>query len=253
MTIYELISLTLSTIAFLIPFFKWLYKRFFQKPKIDYLCNGRIYLYFNQSGSYARIDGVLEVEDQPVVIKKINLEITRRSDSRKLNLSWSTFISPVVQSFIGVSADASEKAHPFRIEADSVICIFSEFADEYNTAWKNITFESKELFDSIPNVMSLCHNYNDGVEMYKNNKIYNRARENVAKDFFWEIGKYDLIVNVSHTNKTDNFYFEFEINEYNKNILSRNIDETLLFTLKDAYKTKRDFHRVEVELRQKGI
>lgn len=70
MTKYEGVSVVLSIIAIIIPIVQWLWKKLVQKPKVKYYPNGKAMLFFNHSGSYVRIDGVLEAINQPVSIKK---------------------------------------------------------------------------------------------------------------------------------------------------------------------------------------
>lgn len=249
MTIFEWISIILSIIAILIPIVQWLWKKFVQKPKVKYYPNGKAILFFNQSGSYVRIDGVLEAINQPVSIKKLELAIVRKSDDRKLNLSWSTFISPITQSIVGAVSQTTEKAHPFRIEADSIACAFTEFADEYNSAWKNIILNTKELFNSIPDVKGAHQNYQDARAAYMNSDLYQTAKLNISKEFLWEISKYDLILTVLYLNKKMTFKYQIEVDENDKQLLSQNIDESLLYPLKDAYEVSRTFNTIEKELR----
>ena len=118
-TIYEVFALTLSIVAILIPVIQWAWKKWIVTPRIYFHSTGRVLLFFNQSGSYIRIDGVYEVMNKPVTITKIAVKVTRRKDGQKKNLMWSSFISPVSQSMIGNYLQTTEFAHSFRIEADS--------------------------------------------------------------------------------------------------------------------------------------
>ena len=97
MTFYEFLALCLSVLALILPLIKTVYKTWIQQPKLKFLPAGRTYLYFNQSGSYIRIDGVYEANVKPVSVKNIAIKIVRQKDDRVLNLSWGTFISPVNQ------------------------------------------------------------------------------------------------------------------------------------------------------------
>ena len=58
MTPYEIVAICLSSIAILIPFIQWAWKKWICKAKLNYYPTGQAYLYFNHSGSYLRIDGV---------------------------------------------------------------------------------------------------------------------------------------------------------------------------------------------------
>lgn len=123
MTEYEKIAIALSTIAILIPIIQWAWKKWDVKAILSFHPTGRIMLFFNQSGSYVRFDGVYEAERKPITVKNISLKITREKDEHIYNLSWSSFISPVNQNITGNLVQTTEAAHPFRIEADSVVCV----------------------------------------------------------------------------------------------------------------------------------
>ncbi len=123
MTFYELLAIILAAIAIIIPIAQAAWKRWIITPKLNFLPTGRATLFFNQSGSYLRVDGVYEAENKPIAVKNISVTVTRKKDGQKLNLSWSSFISPVNQSMVGNYLQTTESAHPFRIEADSITSI----------------------------------------------------------------------------------------------------------------------------------
>lgn len=101
MTSYEMLAVVLSIIAILIPIIQMVWKKWIIQEKLNFLSTGTAFLYFNQSGSYLRIDGVYESVHKPVSIKQIAVKVTRQKDDRKLNLQWSSFISPVNQKMMG--------------------------------------------------------------------------------------------------------------------------------------------------------
>ena len=71
MTFYELLAIVLAAIAIIIPIGQAAYKKWFITPKLCFFPTGRALLFFNQSGSYIRIDGVYEAENKPITIRKI--------------------------------------------------------------------------------------------------------------------------------------------------------------------------------------
>lgn len=250
MSKYELISLVISIIAIINPFILWIWKMIFQKPKIKYYPNGKAKLFFNQSGSYLRINGVIEAINQPVSIKRIEISVLRKSDSKTMNLTWSSFISPMVQSFIGNYSQSSETAHPFRIDKDNIACAFTEFSDEFNGSWQRINLNIKDLYDSIPEIKQANQNYEDGLNVYKNSNLYLTTKQGITKEFFWEISKYDLEVSISYLNKTKKYKYEIEVNANDNILLAQNVDELLLYPLKKEYSINPFFHTIEVELRE---
>ena len=130
MSKYEKLSLVISVIALLVPIVQLLYKKFFRRQKLKYYPNGKAIVYFNQSGSYVRIDGAFEAVNEAASIKRISLKLTRKNNNEQLNLSWSSFISPLTQRIMNASSQTSECAHAFKIEKDSIACLFIEFADD---------------------------------------------------------------------------------------------------------------------------
>lgn len=250
MTQYEVISLIISIVAILIPIGQFIFKKVFKKPKIKYYSNGKATLFFNHSGSYLRIDGVIEAINQQVSIKRIDASVTRKSDDKKLNLSWSSFISPVNQNFNGAITQTTEKAHPFRIEAESMSCAFTEFSDEFNTCLKLITSYTKDLYESIPQIKSSYQKFEDALTFYKNSELYKDAKQNISNEFFWKIGKYDLTINIFYLNKKTTFTYQFEVNTNDGQSLLQNIDEILITPLKNIYSIKWFFSNTEVELRE---
>ena len=146
MSIYELLALIVSVVSLFAQIIKWAWKKWFKKAKLNYLPNGTANLFFNQSGSYLRIDGVYEALNKAVSIKNITISVKRKRDDAKLNLSWSYFISPVSQNLVGNYVQTTEKAHPFRIDVDSIACAFIEFADPFDSSGKAFRLSTKELF-----------------------------------------------------------------------------------------------------------
>lgn len=127
-TIYEILALVLSLIAILVPLFKWLWKTWFVKAKLKFIPNGKLLLFFNRSGAYVKIDGAYEALNKSITIKSSKVQVIRE-DNTALKQDWSVFISPVWQNFSGSIASSNEYAHPFRLESNSFICAFVEYAD----------------------------------------------------------------------------------------------------------------------------
>lgn len=251
MTIYELLALVLAVIALLVPLVKWIWNKWILKAKVSFLPIGRAVLYFNQSGSYIRVDGVYEAENKPICVKMISISLTRQKDDRKLNLSWSSFISPVNQSMVGNYLQTTESAHPFRIEADSVVSAFTEFGDMFNAFGKTFAANTSILFGKIPELREQNQNYNTALLDYKRLPEYDQAKELLKKEFFWEVGKYDIDICVEYGKEKKYFSWSVAVGETEYTSLVGNIDEALLSPLKDAYGVRWDYHAAVVELQAK--
>ncbi|MCI9141568.1 MAG: hypothetical protein HFH87_02965 [Lachnospiraceae bacterium] len=247
-TIYELLALILAGIAILIPIVQWAWKKWAVKPVLDYLPTGRATLFFNQSGSYIRIEGVYEAKNKPISVKKIAVLIKRQKDERKLNLKWSSFISPVNQNMVGNYLQTIECAHPFRIEADSIQCAFTEFGDSFDSFGKTFRDNTAVLFGKILDIRNICNDYESALAKYKDSPEYKEARNILAKEFFWEIGKYDIDIKVLYGDINKVFSYKFSVEESEYKQLLNNVEEALLTPLKSAYGVKWDYHTVVVEL-----
>lgn len=252
MTVYEKWALILSIVAIVIPIIQAIWKKWIVCAKLTYMPTGRGILYFNQSGSYIRLDGVYGSEHKPVYIKKISAKITRQKDERKLNLTWSSLISPVNQNMVGNYLQTTESAHPFRIDADSVACAFTEFADPYDSFGKKFKLTTEPLFSKIQKYQQKQTEYSAALSDYKNSPEYETAKQLAEKEFFWEIGKYDIDIEVLYGKKVKHFGCTFNVNEQENAMLIQNIEESLLSPLKDLYRIGRNYSSALIEVQDSG-
>ncbi|MBR3927530.1 MAG: hypothetical protein IKJ65_00855 [Clostridia bacterium] len=248
MTFYELLAIVLAAVAIIIPIVQAIWKRWIIAPKLNFLPTGRVTLFFNQSGSYLRVDGVYEAQNKPIAVKNISIKVTRKKDDQKLNLSWSSFISPVNQSMVGNYLQTTESAHPFRIEADSIMSAFTEFGDSFDSFGKTFRANTAALFKQIPGIRMVNNTYEEALQQYKASPDYTTARTRLEKEFFWEIGKYSLEITAEFGEKRKVFQYEISVGEYEHNRLAENVDEALLSPLKSAYGVTWDYHAAYVEL-----
>lgn len=250
-TIYEVFALVLSAIAILVPIVQWVYRKWIVKPQLIHYPNGHTTLFFNQSGSYLRVDGVFEALHKPVSVKKVDLHVVRQIDSRKLNLTWSTFISPVSQRLIGNSLQTNEMAHAFRIAEDNMMCAFIEFADEYYSFGKTFQVITKDLFAQISDFPSKFSKYEDALKAYQELPQFQQAKAKIEKEYFWEVGKYDVYLEASYQNEKKVFGYEFAVSTEVCNSLTEDIVESLVAPLKSVYNVQWNFQYPSVELKQK--
>jgi len=127
-TTYELIAIILSGIALLIPAVKWIIDKLIKRLKFDFLPSGMITLYHNKSGSYLSLGGVYEAKNKSTTVKEITATVIRKSDNATLPLTWSTFPSPVYRTVAGNYETSFETAHPFKVDADTLVPAFIEFS-----------------------------------------------------------------------------------------------------------------------------
>ena len=251
MSVYEKWALTLSVIAIVIPIIQWAWKKWIVTAKVKYYPTGQATLFFNQSGSYIRLNGVLESERKAATIKKLSVVLTRKRDDRKLNLVWSSLISPVNQSMLGNFVQTTEAAHPFRVEADSVACAFVEYGDPSDSSGKKIR---KICADLVPFIQQTTQNlaYNEALATFSKSPEYIDAKNSLLSDFYWEIGNYSVDVSVEYDKqKVKTFLFEFTVSEQDYNDLRSNIDESLITKLKDFYSVRWTFRSPMVEISER--
>lgn len=251
MTVYEKWALILSAIAIVIPIIQAAYKKWIATAKVKFYPTGQATLFFNQSGSYIRINGVIESERSAATIKKMSIVLTRKRDDRKLNLTWSYLISPVNASMLGNYVQSTEAAHPFRVEADSVACAFVEYSDPSDSSGIKIR---KICSDLIPSLTQTAqnHTYDEAISAFCKSPEYIDAKNSLLSDFFWEIGKYSVDVVVEYgKQKTRTFSYEFTVTEQNSMDLRNNIDESLITKLKEYYRVAWAFKSPLVEISEK--
>ena len=250
MTFYELLAIILSAIAIIIPVAQWIWKKWIQKAQLNYISNGKARLLFNQSGSYLQIDGVYEAINKPISVKKVSIQVSREKNNDKLNLSWSSFRSPVYQNIAGNALQTTETAHPFRIDADSIMCAFIEFADNFDSFGKTFDQETKILFKSISQIRKDNDEYSEALSKYQSSEEYKRVKLIIEKDFFWNIGQYNIELTTFYENKSVKYSYLFSISENDYKKLISNLDESLISPLKDKYMIMRNYQWADVELKE---
>lgn len=255
MTIYEKISIVLSIIAIIIPtivipILSYFYKKFFKSPKLKHYITGRATLYFNFSSSYIRIDGVYESQRNSASIKNVALQITRNTDEQKLNLQWSSFISPVNQHLLGNYSSTVETAHPFRIESDSIVCAFVQYTDVNGSADRTLEPLHNNLNKIAGQISQPSIPFDEAKSKYVDTNEYKNLKNEAMNFFYWKIGKYTAEIQVKYENKTTTFRYEFEVNETSKNDLLFNFDEVLLMPLYNRYGLQTNMRIVQVEVRE---
>lgn len=257
MSKYEIITTILSTIAILVsvfmPLTKWLWKTYIIRTKIVFHKMDQATLFFNKSGSYIRINGVIEAKNKVAIIKKVSLTLTREKDNLTKKLSWIYLISPVTQTLMGnILQQAQECAHPFRVEANSIACAFIEFGDPYKSSEIKI-LRSCSIIDNLIAQQPPKSSYGEAFDTLSKLPEYLESKNNILSDNYWDIGKYIANINIEYNNnKNKTFSYEFTLSEQNYEELRRNADEILTIKLKELYKEKYLFQSPTVELNDKG-
>ena len=189
-TVYEILALILSLVAILVPLVKWLWKTFCVRAKLQFIPNNKLLVFFNRSGAYVRIDGAYEALNKSITIMNGKVQIIKE-DNTVLKLDWSVFVSPAWQNFSGSIASSNEYAHPFRLEANSLICAFVEYADSFNKGnllWKKI---EDKLLPIASKLKKEYENFDEALSVFKTAPEFTQAYRDLQDMFFWQAGKYN--------------------------------------------------------------
>ena len=250
MTFYELIGIVLSIIAIVAPLLKAAWRKWLIKPILHFHPTGRATLYCNTSGSYINAEGIFEALHKPITVEKMAVVLERKQDGRQLNLQWSTFISPISQNLAGNFASSVETAHPFRIEADSIMCAFTEYADFYDAARRSIEPAIKKYSQVWENMRQTAGNVTEALTFIQNTEEYASARTELLKALYWEIGQYSLQLIVAHGRVQSTYTYCFNVTENEREKLQANIQEVLNSIVFRSYGMQPHFQAVQVEIRK---
>ena len=236
MTPYEIIATILAVIALVQPWVIAAWKKFFKPLKVTFIPTAKIKLFYNRSGAYIYLGGVIEAKNRPAVIKNISVKVIRQSDKAELAMEWSSFEVPVFQSVGGNSVTASEIARPFMIGANGLNPIFVEFAnsdtqvaDRLGKIYEKLIFESK----SISNTNTP---FEQAKAQLQGIPEYQTFREELLENFYWRVSDYQVELAISHSdNKVETYRYWFSLNQNEIDEFRKNIDEAMLCELKTLY------------------
>lgn len=241
MTKYEMLTLILSIVVFAKPLFIWIYKKAFFRLK--YFHNNQIKLFFNNFGSYIQVYGACKAELGNVIVNKIEVNIKREKDGKEHNLTWCSFVSPIIQNLGSNFAFTNEMAHPFQIGEDFMCPVFVEFEVTNRLSATNINMAMQPLFDYIENVElptgKLLKNF---IDAYTNTVEYADAKKVIEEEFFWNAGDYALTMTITYCErKTVVFKKNFTLTAEQSIKLKNNINEILLMPIKIKSGIRSDF------------
>lgn len=250
-TTYELIAIIISVIALLVPVVKWIYDKLIKNLKFDFLPSGMITLYHNRSGSYISLGGVYEAKNKSTTVKEITATIIRKSDNATLPLVWSTFPSPVYRSIAGNYETSFETAHPFKVEADTLVPVFVEFSK----AETNADEETNEILAPVVQASSVILAQSDmNVALADANvkqlNEYNDAKLALNDVFFWKTSKYELVISTQHGNSTLKKTYNFELSIEDSNKLRENIDNLLIAHVANHYRLSLNINSVRKSFKE---
>ena len=146
--------------------------------------SSKLKLYYNKSGSYISIGGIIEAKNQPAVIKNISAKVVRLSNKEELSMYWSSFMVPVFQSVAGNAITTNEIARPFKVEANNLAPVFIEFTS-INTKVNNRLAEIHgKLFAEAQQAIITSSSVDEAKNKLRAIADYRKLREELLEIFF---------------------------------------------------------------------
>lgn len=244
MTFYELVGIILAFLALLVPFVKWIIEKWFKRLRIDFLISDVITIYFNKSGSYINLGGVYKAENKTATIKNISVQIVRKSDNATLNLSWSTFPSPIVKEIAGQFEHTFETAHPFSANADMLTPAFIEFTDENSNISEDISADLLQLYNYERSILQQGLDFFNANGQAHSTADYSDAKVKLHERCFWKVGKYEVSLVTKYNNNEFVKRYHFELTAEDVNKLQNNIENLLVEPIASNFNFKLVYHSI---------
>lgn len=245
-SLYELIAIIFSAIALITPIIKMLYNKVFKRLKIDFLPSDIVTVYYNKSGSYISFGGVFDVKNKPVVISKMSVKITRKSDMVELPLDWSTFSSPTYRRIAGAYESTYERAHPIRVEANSLVPLYVEF----ESVVENLEEKSNKTLDPVYRFTNALISSDQSITVSKADAVVRASEEAkcarlaLHNNFFWKEDEYIITLVTSYNKKTLLCSYCFSLSDEESKKLQENLDNLIVGAVADRFKLKLNMNTI---------
>lgn len=236
MTIYEIVATVIAGLALIQPWVIALCKMIFLKIKVSFLPSAKIKLFYNRSGSYLNMGGVIESKNQSSIIKNICAKVIRQKDKAELKLNWSSFISPVNQTIGNNYVTSNENARPFKIAANELLPVFVEFANDDDKANNRLFEIYNEIALECNRIIKKNINFEQAVSELSNLAKYKKFRQELLEDFYWKESDYVIELVITYNEKCRVVYkYKFNISKQESTSLKENIDKALQSELNRLY------------------
>lgn len=229
MTPYEIMATLIAISALLQPWIIKLLDHFFRRIRLTFIPSAKIKLYYNRSGAYIYLGGVIESKNKAAVVKDIAVKIIRKKDKAELVLDWSSFMIPVFQSIGGNAVSSSEIARPFKVEAGSLCPVFIEFGstniqeiDRLSKIYSTMTMESQQILQQ--GIMP-----DQAKKTLSESENYKKFKEELLENFYWKADDYEIVLSIAYNDKKiEHCKFEFNIDTDEAKNFKMNIEKSLL-------------------------
>lgn len=224
MSYYEIITAIVAVIALIQPWVIKLWNMIFKKRTVTFIPSGKMKLFYNRSGAYVQIGGVIEAKNQDIVIKDISAKIIRLCDNAELKMDWSSFNAPVYQNIAGNIVTTTETARPFKVKSNDLSPVFVEFCDIDDPFLDHLAEIHNSLITQAHTFANATISLEDARQNFKSTSKYQSVKEELLESFYWKVSQYVLKVSVHYGNNAiKDFSYKFsldqtEIMEFKKDI-----------------------------------
>lgn len=237
MTTYEIIATVIATLALLQPWIIKLWDRFFRKLRINFIPSAKIKLYYNRSGAYIYLGGVIEAKNKAAVVKDIAAKVVRKKDKAELILDWSSFMIPVFQSVGGNAVTTNEIARPFKVEAGSLYPVFIEFASTNIEESNRLAEIYKTIASELAGIMRPNMTIDQAKCALTNSNNYQTLRDELLQNFYWKADDYEIELIIAYNDtKIQQYKFKFSIDSNEATAFKDNIEKSMQCAVDEIYR-----------------
>ena len=242
MTTYEIIATVIAILALLQPWMIKFWNRFCRKICVNFIPSSKIKLYYNRSGAYVYLGGVIEAKNKAAVVKDIAVKVVRKKDKAELLLDWSSFMIPVFQSVGGNAVRTSEIARPFKVEAGNLYPVFIEFASTNIQEINRLTEIYNTMALELKGIMQPNFTIDQAKHTLAATERYQTCRDELLQNFYWKADDYVIELAITYNNtKTKRYRFKFSIDVNEADSLRGNIEKSLQSVVDEIYRVSTNF------------
>lgn len=242
MTTYEIIATVIAIIALLQPWLIALYNRYFKKIKVTFTPSAKIKLYYNKSGAYIYLGGVIESQNKAAIVKDISVKLIRQNDRAELNLDWSSFMLPIFQSVGGNPVVTNEIARPFKVDANSLYPVFVEFATVNMPEASKLSEIYETIYAQARSLPIAAMLPEQAKQALAETECYKRCKDELLQNFYWKAADYIIELAISYNEKkATRLRYAFSIDAEEAAKFKGNIEKSLLCVIDDYYRLPTNF------------
>lgn len=236
MSKFEWISIIISFVALAQPWIIKLWNSFFRKLKITFIPSGKMKLFYNRSGAYIQIGGVVEAKNQSATVKDISAKVTRCCDNAELKLNWCSFSVPSFQNIAGNIVTTTETARPFKVESNGLYPVFVEFCNADDIFLNNLSELHNRLIMKARSIPTSQMSLDDAQRIFRETSEYRTAKESLLESFYWKESKYILeLVICYNDDRKKKAYYSFSLSKAEIADFKKDIDTAMNCAIYNLY------------------